>query len=256
MDGMEEKNHEFAMWQDFKTMAGLAYMAASWFSVTIEVFLRYRFGERYLQVMGSFVGFFIFMSYIFKGLLTPWGEGGGFSILSLIVMSVFFVLTLWHQRDIAVRRKKGIRWHSRSSGVSWGFWKVLSKNPATVQMYLEPIFCYILGAIVIFIDQDLSIWLMVCSVSLFVRGQIEYTHARNRFLDTVDAAIESEQLTAAMVDLKPPEETEGLNMAGMARNLPREERQKIANMMGGIDPALREMMGEKKPEMAEEAAGA
>jgi len=250
MDEVEEKNHQVSMWQDFKTMMGLIYTAASWFSVTIEVFLRYRFGERYMQIMGSLVGFFIFITYVFKGILTPWGEGREVSTPSFIVFCAFIALTLWHQRDIAIRRKKGIRWHSRSAGISWGFWGIISKNPATVQMYLEPLFCYILGALVIFIDQDLAVWLMICSVSLFVRGQVEYAHARSRFLDMVDASIESEQMTAAMVDLRPPEETEGFNMAGMARNLPRTERQKMADMMRGVDPGLRKMMDEKKPEMA------
>lgn len=117
----------------------LTMIVLSWFSITVEVFLRFEFGERYLSLLCLLLAYMTFQTFqmlyfLVIGLFglgnpmgwffnTPnWGTllaGGVHSFLYHLFIYGFFGLSALHLIRIAQRENVGQEYHTASFGVSW-----------------------------------------------------------------------------------------------------------------------------------------
>lgn len=117
----------------------LIMIVLSWFSITVEVFLRHSFGSRYLSVLRLLLAYFAFqvvegLYFLIAGLfglgnpmswfLSPPSFGALFggnihSFLYQTFLYGFFGLSALHLVAIAKRENQGREWHTASFGISW-----------------------------------------------------------------------------------------------------------------------------------------
>lgn len=231
------------MYEEFQKILNYTQMIVRLFSVTVEVFLRHSFGERYLNIFNCY-GAVILLSignelrfrgperYLLRGF-----------IIAFILMCIVHRLFIWR------RKKKGMRWHSRYAGTSYDFWKFLPFKQYTIQRYFEPALVFLLGFLVLNISGNaLGGWLMISALSLAITAQIDAARFRNQVLDVMDSQIESEYLNAAVVEMKDPSQTEGFSVPVSLNNYSSTQRASFADAMHRVDPALRDIMSGNQPE--------
>jgi len=189
-----------------------------WISVTLEVFTRREFGERYLSWTRVFLawfamGFFDFAREIpgmVRGLI-PFSQPVFTAHLHPWFWQGFIVLYLIHRLHIWRRKQQGIQWHSQSFGISWlEFlpWGLLANIPVigryivvndwTLYRWIEPGLCFLAGLALEPFSWATSEWILLASVALFIKNQMVYFSTLGRFLDVIDARIEAANLTGAL----------------------------------------------------------
>lgn len=202
----------------------------SWYSI---VLMRYRFGERrfgLIWIVSGFVFTFLYQKIflfvrdmIFGGGLISSIVGAGLqmfgsvsrhapvnqsSMLLKIHAYAFLILGVIHYVSILKRNIKGEKWHSRSTGISrlYNLYrKQRSRLPERFRnfkdyhfmMYVEPLFVFSLGFLVMRIDDVYGWFLIFSSAGVFYKEQIARHETRRRLLDYVDAEIENERLISA-----------------------------------------------------------
>jgi hypothetical protein len=201
---------------------------ANFFAQTVEVFLRFGFGERYFSLFGIW-GIFghytaIYILATFLKLVSNNNYIELFLILSLVA-------TFGHKLVIQIRNWKGERWHSRYPGTPllllllsplakvvsdlFPYLKFITPNNLTffIRRILEPLLICTLGIVineVIYYDsRPLPLWLLLSGISLGIKESIAATRLRNIMLDAIDAEIEKKNLWAVLKEQKTPDETEG-----------------------------------------------
>ena len=214
--------------QMFLTVWGILL---GWISVSIEVFLRHDFGERYLSwVRLSFAG-----SLMLVYLIVPSLFGGGFLFLLFWLAFVFF--SYYHRFVIWTKKVSETEWHSQSFGISH-LQPVLERLPALQQPFrklantqrtrirlpllrlvttqefliglskwrlsdwtlykvIEPLLCLLISLFLFRISFALGFWIALASIALSIKAQITYSQVRNRYLDLKDSRIEGEVMQEA-----------------------------------------------------------
>lgn len=177
----------------------LTAISRSW-----EVIIRKQMGERYLTWLGLLGSFAVVMVY------ASFYPSKGFGLY----LFLFVGCGLWRRWEVWRRKRRHIRWHSRSAGESYllkpflSFTGKLRELPAvrdnlnldriTMLRIVEPAAGFLLAFAVRAIDPTLSTWLLIASGTLFVKNQLIWSQAYDRHLDTVDAQIEAEYGQAAL----------------------------------------------------------
>jgi hypothetical protein len=199
-------------WNPLMAIGQIAMVLLSWLSVTLELFVRFNFGERYLSWLRLFLGLMIMElttlvpRMIFAMIPFLGGPTGSFSPL---FFRAAICLGIYHQWRIWRRNRQGIAWHSNSFGVSR-----LSFLPVSDWMlyrFVEPGLCFIAGMLIKFIDPVTGIWVILASVALFVKNQMVFNAQRGRLLDVIDARIESAAMQGAL-EGRPKQETAGFSV--------------------------------------------
>lgn len=174
------------------------YVITHMFSITLEVFLRHRFGERYLHSIHVILSLGLTTLYVFRDNLFAlfFGQPTSASIEwtnPLFLSAVLFLsLSIWHLIAIQIRLKRNEEWHSKSSGDSWLYFDFYPIKQQTFQRFVEPALCFLAGYLLRDSSySDLAIWIMIASVCMFIKGQIEYQRSRELLLDRLDSEFES-----------------------------------------------------------------
>lgn len=195
-------------------MQQLMIILSGWASVSVEIFIRFNFGERYLNLLRALLGYLIFR--LFAGIiwmiaalpaLFPRPDGiteplPGNTILwfSVVYWSVVATQLLF----IGWRNRQGIPWHSESFGVSVlsNFLPYLmpisrrifgSANPEfLLYRAVEPVMVMLIGVLWLRMDQVMGTWIIMASLALLIRNNLVYNAQRHRLLDRRDAQIESQ----------------------------------------------------------------
>jgi hypothetical protein len=232
------------MYEEFQKILNYTQMIVRFFSVTVEVFLRHSFGERYLNVFTAYGAIILLaIGYEFP-LFYP--KRFLFAVFALAFVFMCFV----HRITISKRRRKGVRWHSRYAGTSYDFWKIIPLEQHITQLYFEPTLIILAGFLIIgFTGDRLGGWLVFSGLCLAVTGQIDAARFRNQVLDVMDSQIESEQLNRAVVELKDPSQTEGFSVPVSLNNYSSAQRVSFADAIRRVDPALRGMMSDTPQEV-------
>ena len=110
------------------------------------------------------------------------------------------VVGFWKRRNRWQALKKGERWHSRSSGISyllylpiWRFFPPAFFTENRLQRIVEPIFYYCLGFLIMaLLSPALGLWLELSALGLLALEAKIYEQALNEVLDTLDGLTESE----------------------------------------------------------------
>ena len=207
--------------------AGFFLIFASHASAVVEVFLRKKFGERYITLAQS-IGLFIVMNlvydglrflsaYIFQSRLSNSGQTFLF-IFSLI----FLGFAIKHRLEI---KKYGTAYDfkrfSKSDGEIYSFWyeKVIGKKlgPIKISYYtvvtlLEPLLVMIVGLVLYIFPftRAVGILLIFCGFVFGVRNFAKAQAGRNWVLDNIDKKISNEMKYDVFIGRKPKSETKGV----------------------------------------------
>lgn len=203
--------------QSNPTSSSLGFHALGGFSGGLELLVRHEFGERYVSLnrivfaflsMHAFRFVFVFVLMLSNFSLAPSLFGGGsprisfsattplFTLLSILVL----VTGVWHMWRVFYRARKDIPWHSMSFGVSRlrFFARLAGINDWVLYRFVEPFLFIALGfGLYQTLDRLTGAWMMVSGLSLFIKNQMVFAEQRNRYLDTIDAKIESKYMGAA-----------------------------------------------------------
>ena len=186
-------------WQPMIAITQLAQVILGWLSVSLEVFIRRDFGERYLTWLRLLLGYFAMnlFTLIPRIIFTfvPFVHINVVPVSSLVFKG-FIVLSLYHQWRIWRRNRKSIVWHSESFGISR--LSFLPINDWILYRFVEPLVCLVIGLFLRYLDPATGIWLIIASIALFIKNQMVFAASRGRFLDVIDARIESAAMQGAL----------------------------------------------------------
>lgn len=162
-------------------------------SASVEAYLRFNFGRRYvLMLLGAFC---------FMAVCSDYNSGPAMLtnlfLLGLAVQVIRHFIYVFRRRRLAIAEP-----HSASAGVSWKYWQRLGFAPATVQQYFEPMVCGTAGWIISMADPFLGCWLMASAVALFVKEQMNRWRMTNRIIESLDAKLEAQRLNTSLTQFK------------------------------------------------------
>jgi hypothetical protein len=186
-------------WQPLMAVTQLTMVILSWLSVSLEVFIRRDFGERYLNWLRLFLGyiamdlFTLIPTLIFS--LIPFMARQYLPVSSYFSYG-FLILGAYHQFRIWQRNRRGIQWHSQSFGISR--LAFLPISDWVLYRFVEPGGCFLVGFLIRQFDPVTGFWLMMASIALFIKNQMVYAALRGRFLDIMDSRIESAAMQGLM----------------------------------------------------------
>lgn len=222
-----------------------------WFSVSVEVFLRHSFGERYLSVTRLVLGLIAFLLVVFSrqiiAVLTPPGtlsvpivDLAAFLVLYLAFLG-FGIFQLWR---IWQRNRRGMPWYSKSFGIS-RFSSLVGKKIGplaiddwTLYRFIEPGFVLLMAIILGFLVSDnIRNWLLLIFVTMLVRNNFLHSRERGRILDMMDAAIIGRFGLEALKG-EDKHETAGLSIVRPPRGADA-DRDGIPDFLDKIKPAAR-----------------
>jgi len=166
----------------------LVKSAAPAVPITIEVFLHHRFGARSGKIL---LQAFLLLVIIFAAVCSaaPPAVVPLFPLFFLAYSTA--ALGHWFSSRFVPQPEHV---HSYSTGVPWPFWRRLPVSSRTVQLYIEPVLCYLFGWLISILDLALAQWLMLAAVALFIKGQVLRIRQRTRRLDALDNRILANQL--------------------------------------------------------------
>jgi hypothetical protein len=217
-------------------VSGIIYGVLSAISITVQVFFRKDFGERYLSIFRfiTLVVLFYLFSVFYSKIFDP-------SIF--IFLTCFTLLYIVHFFMIKIRPyEKEVHSHYAGTSRFKALFPFFSEN--FVKMYVEPLFCMIIGIALFFVYLKyydvlgLSLYLFFAGLILFFQAQVESYFLKEHFLDLRDEVIESGQVNEVFINLKEPSKTKGFTVGGLQK-VPLQERQKLAEMYKNINPHLR-----------------
>lgn len=220
----------FAKWF-YGFLHSLITFAATSFSFSLEVILRYNFGERYLSIArGLWTLAVVTVAFTFLG--------AGSDPIAGIWLALYVLCWFIHRFDILRRRLQGEAWHSWSNGVSYFLhWRYTSRI-WVVEIILEPLVALLLAAIAFALGSTFWPVLALAGAGMFVKSWTLYEMARSALLDVVDRQIEAGNLTGALKKDAKPTETEGFVIPGASRWTSR-ERATVAKAYAELDPKLK-----------------
>lgn len=200
----------------------LAIIIMGWFAISVEVFLRHTFGERYLNILRVFLaafamGLVVFGAQVGGALGSLYGErpnalqaAGGFlgGVVLQFVYWGFLGFSAYHLWQTYQRNKRGERWYSHSFGISRLSFLIgrrvtagpvdFTINDWTLYRFVEPGLIWACSFIGGFLSGTLGFFLFLAAVTMFIKNNYLYSQARGRILDMMDAEIERDYLTQAM----------------------------------------------------------
>lgn len=201
--------------------AGILMTVLGWVSVTLEVFIRHSFGERYLNIIRvilawqalGLAGLAVFMLFgnnvdagidpIALGLITP----------------VFLVVAILQLIWVQIRKWRKVPWHTRSFGVSWLHPLIWRWDYAFYRL-VEPAVCFGIGYLFT-LNTDLAPiggWICFASIALLLKNNIAFNIERERMLDIADAELEAMYMRAAMAG-ESKRKTAGISVVRVSSNL-------------------------------------
>ena len=218
------------------------YVIAHAFSMTLEVFLRRKFGERYFRSVSAIVAIGLVFLYakLNQGIANPasrlYEMKKHFPDSSLWLdtgITLLVILSLWHLAVIYWRARKGEQWYSRSSGESLLYFKFYPFAQTTFQFLVEPALCFGIGYMLRDMD-TVGLWIMTASGFLLLKGQIVYQQEKGKVLDEYDAEIAMRSPAAS--DDDPGSVTIAVPNSGMNVSL--------NDLCDRLEPDLKQIVGD------------
>ena len=189
----------------------LLHWILGWFVMSVVVFFRKNFGERYLGWLNILFG----MTAV--GVFTGFGNvilSQGQAHLSRTIEFAYYGvvgLSVYHRVVIWRKNRAGQLWHSYNPGTS--LIRIPGVGEETVAKWIEPAvlfgLAYVAGK---FHDSPLQLWLVIGGFAVLVHEQVSYFMQRQQFLDMRDAMIESKNWGGVLAG-KPVQQTQGYTIA-------------------------------------------
>lgn len=181
----------------------------SWSTITLEVFIRREFGERYLSFGRMILGWLTIRFFLsIANLRNTFSWVPGVSSLASEVtinrgfVTCYMLLCLVHLFRVWQRNRAGIPWHSHSFGVSWLEFLTtlpplrigginLTITDFILYRFIEPGLCFLVAWFLVPGPSFTRNWLIWSSLAMLVHNNMAYAMRRARFLDMLDSQIES-----------------------------------------------------------------
>ena len=204
--------------------------------LSLEIFVRRRFGERYLTwrtiVMTFFrvslaLGLIAALYHIAKPDWPYYAPRSG-TTESFWMLS-FWLHCLWHKFVIWRRNQRGEQWYSYAPGDAFPFWRAMGFSEIATFRFAEPmaVVLFALACFALRIDGSVSVWLFVSGLCLFVKRQLQYYTERRAVLDMIDSRARSERLRSAMGRESPHEQPDGYTVTPATTYLTPELREEL-----------------------------
>lgn len=217
-------------------MADLSRVIMGWFACSIEVFLRRpgSFGERYIDWLRLWFAYGVVWLFAFPiaGI-----AAGGLSLIFFVIYVAFVVLSVLHKFIRWRKYRKGERWHSMSSGISW--LAFLPFPYVVIYLFIEPAVAFGVGLLFYFFvgEKTVGVWLCVSAIFLFIKNMSEFYAERGQILDMIDSAIEAEHLRGVIVDGALAEQANGWRVIGITtKGISQEQKEALARSIERADP--------------------
>ncbi len=224
-------------WRVYEVMLSIIGLICGCFAVSVVVFLRKDFGERYLSWMNLSFGYTIVANFTFLGsmfaFLTRWG---GEQVMMLFWLA-FIAASLYHRWEIHRKAKAGVLWHSMYMGTSI---LPLPFSEEKIYKFFEPALVFAAGHLLYALSGQVGVWLQISAVALFICNHIVFYNERRAMLDIRDAGIEAKYFSAA-VSGRPASETAGFVVAESTVRLMRAEAS-LKDAFANLPPELKDVL--------------
>lgn len=204
--------------------------------LSLEIFIRRRFGERYLTwkiIVSTFFRMcvvFALIAVLYHIAQPEWPNHAPQSgAAEALWMFVFWLHSLWHKFVIWRRNWRGEQWYSYAPGDAFPFWRAMGISEISTFRFAEPT-AAILVALACFalrIGASMSVWLLVSGLSLLVKRQLQYYTERRTVLDMIDSRARSERLRSAMGRQSSHEQPDGYTVTPAMTYLTPELREEL-----------------------------
>lgn len=221
-------------------------------TVSVEVFIRYKMGERYMTIIRSILLLFFFLLFTVS---MDFFIDAFNTFLMGVFIATSLALSLVHAIKAKRRPSKNIEIHSYYNGIPLLQTLFPNQSETIVKTYIEPLFLLLLGVFLFVLGRykiypfyGIGLYITVVSLIFFVKSQIEYSIGRSRYLDIIDKKIEGEMLKDA-IQGKNAAETKGFSLP-VPKTMKPAARQNVEQMYRTLDPALQRLMSkstEKEP---------
>lgn len=188
-----------------RALFGFLWAIPDMFSISVEVVIRHRFGERYLTwgkiILSAFgVAITLLVIQVFYAIGRFDGQHGvaRSNDAQSFWFLVFWCAVIWHKGVMLWRRFRRDKWYSASPGDAWPVWSQLGLGELMVFRLIEPLFVCGLALIHLSIDGFIATWLGIGGMCLLVKRQLQYFADRNVILDMIDSRTRSERLREAL----------------------------------------------------------
>jgi len=223
-----------------KSVRGLVLIVLHLLAYPLLIVFRHHHGERRLRLG---IAFFAFLTMIFSmGWLSSIYADGKIGLLADVTVLVFIGTYIAQNIAVTRRRRKGIPWHSRSSGVPWLTNVGMSYGLATAGA--EPLIAIIFGNLVNLFGSAIGWYFIAGGISIFVIEAHERSQAYDAMLDIEDRQLEAEELQAALEPKQQPLQTSGVVVPGVASWTPARRQRAVEGEALAISPALRALLDE------------
>lgn len=233
----------------------LTVLVLNAFTLPVEVFIRHKFGIRYVSplriltvlVILCLIGPIQITLLMYPAVAGDVPEGTFGQLLGTSVAFILLYLVVATCQYISAHRRmrRGEPWHSLSDGEPLGIWRVIGIGRGRyaeweIRQFLEPLLVAGVGICSCLVGPTVGVYLVLAAVVLAVKTMVEYTQGRNKLLDIVDGRIEAEAMSRAVGD------PEARRMQGfLAQGIsPRstKDRESMARILQTLDPELAAIM--------------
>lgn len=189
-----------------RNLEQITRIVMSWSACTLDVFVRFEQGERYLTVGRVILGWLTIRFFLALANLQhsfSWIPGiphTGEATINRWYLASYLLLSLLALGRIWQRNHAGVIWHSRSFGRSWLDFLVdlpplrlgryqLRISDWMLYRFIEPAICF--TAFYFLVPESFTrSWLLWASITMLIHNNMIYNSRRERFLDMVDGYIE------------------------------------------------------------------
>ncbi len=203
--------------------------------ILLEVFIRKNFGERYLRLSAVIVislilavwpliviGSYSAVSALTKSKkMTAYTGWAAINYISwYIFIFAFLAISIYHWRKLKRSRGKFdfAKYSLYAGDIHPLFYsiQIKGKGPSTrlVECLLEPLFFFLLGFALIFLQQRIGVVLVICSIFYGLSYLAAYRQGDDFVLDKIDEIIVAEQMENIFIDDLDTEETNGVRFMG------------------------------------------
>lgn len=169
-----------------KNGAGILAFIVECFAITVILFLRRRFGQRYVGIQ-AVAG--ILLILFFCG-LCPRYDARPMMLFLIAYIKAFF----YARSGVLYRGWRGNTEHSRYNGWPWLMCIFRSFRETTVKQFIEPPLVLVTGCLFCKLSEPLGAYLIIAAICLFASTSISNAWNRHRLLELNDAVIEQRQL--------------------------------------------------------------
>jgi len=225
-------------WKTSEGVLSIVNLVCACLGLSVAVFIRKDFGERYLSWVNLFFGYTVVANFsFFGGLITMFTHRGGEQFMFFFWIA-FILVSLWHKREIARKIKAGERWHSMYAGTSI---LPLPLSQENIYKFGEPAVVLGIGYLLWEVSGQVGLWLILSGLALFVNNHIIYHNQRQAILDVRDAEIEAKNIGGAFAG-KPPRETGGVVVAESNVALFKKDAD-LQEAFSNLSPELKDLLG-------------